>query len=208
MSPARSCVENDRIRRRQLPATARQTPRRGDGAVTRELPIVNRKGLHARATAKFVHCVEQFDAEVTVSRCGETVGGTVDHGHFDARRRHRHDDHRRRDGRRRRRRRWTPSRRWSPIASARTNRRALLAAQFSTTCAINQFNSTSLRLRAAETRSIAKGGQTFLLMFCTNSKPPAQTYNITNEICYYDRDEMDAAIGTNNIAKSATHLVC
>ena len=46
-----------------------------DGAITRELPIVNRKGLHARATAKFVHCVEQFDAEVTVSRCGETVGG-------------------------------------------------------------------------------------------------------------------------------------
>ncbi|HUO55696.1 MAG TPA: HPr family phosphocarrier protein [Rhodoblastus sp.] len=46
-----------------------------DGAVTRELAIVNRKGLHARATAKFVHCVEQFDAEVRVSRCGETVGG-------------------------------------------------------------------------------------------------------------------------------------
>ncbi len=44
-------------------------------AQTRELEIVNRKGLHARATAKFVHCVEQFDAEVTVSRCGETVGG-------------------------------------------------------------------------------------------------------------------------------------
>jgi phosphocarrier protein len=46
-----------------------------DGAVTRDLPIVNRKGLHARATAKFVHCVEQFEADVTVSRCGETVGG-------------------------------------------------------------------------------------------------------------------------------------
>ena len=46
-----------------------------DGPVTRELAIVNRKGLHARATAKFVHCVEQFDAEVTVSRCGDTVGG-------------------------------------------------------------------------------------------------------------------------------------
>jgi phosphocarrier protein HPr len=46
------------------------------GALTRELQIVNRKGLHARATAKFVQCVEAFDAEVTVSRCGETVGGT------------------------------------------------------------------------------------------------------------------------------------
>ncbi len=46
-----------------------------DGAVTREIPIINRKGLHARATAKLVHCVEQFEANVTVSRCGETVGG-------------------------------------------------------------------------------------------------------------------------------------
>jgi phosphocarrier protein len=46
-----------------------------EGAVSREVPIINRKGLHARATAKFVHCVEQFDAEVTVTRCGETVGG-------------------------------------------------------------------------------------------------------------------------------------
>jgi len=42
----------------------------------RELPIVNKKGLHARATAKFVQCVENFDCDVTVSRCGETVGGT------------------------------------------------------------------------------------------------------------------------------------
>ena len=46
------------------------------GADFRELKIVNRKGLHARATAKFVQCVERFDAEVFVSRCGETVGGT------------------------------------------------------------------------------------------------------------------------------------
>jgi phosphocarrier protein HPr len=46
------------------------------GAITRELAIINRKGLHARATAKFVQCVERFDSEITVSRCGETVGGT------------------------------------------------------------------------------------------------------------------------------------
>lgn len=46
-----------------------------DAAVTRDLPIVNRKGLHARATAKFVQCVESYDAEVTVTRGGETVGG-------------------------------------------------------------------------------------------------------------------------------------
>ena len=47
-----------------------------EGAIVRELPIINKKGLHARATAKFVQCVENFDCEVTVSRCGETVGGT------------------------------------------------------------------------------------------------------------------------------------
>lgn len=46
-----------------------------EGALTREMPIVNRKGLHARATAKFVQCVENFESDVTVSRCGETVGG-------------------------------------------------------------------------------------------------------------------------------------
>ncbi len=44
-------------------------------AISREMRIVNRKGLHARATAKFVQCVDRFDAEITVTRCGETVGG-------------------------------------------------------------------------------------------------------------------------------------
>jgi phosphocarrier protein HPr len=47
-----------------------------DGMLSRELPIINRKGLHARATAKFVQCVELFDADITVTRAGETVGGT------------------------------------------------------------------------------------------------------------------------------------
>jgi phosphocarrier protein len=47
-----------------------------DGAIVRDIPIINRKGLHARATAKFVQCVEKYDAEIMVSRCGETVGGT------------------------------------------------------------------------------------------------------------------------------------
>ena len=46
-----------------------------DGALVRELPIINRKGLHARASAKFVQTIERFDADVTVTRCGETVGG-------------------------------------------------------------------------------------------------------------------------------------
>ena len=47
-----------------------------DGAVVRKLAICNRKGLHARASAKFVQTVEKFDANVRVMRCGETVGGT------------------------------------------------------------------------------------------------------------------------------------
>jgi phosphocarrier protein len=45
-------------------------------ALSRVLEIVNKKGLHARASAKFVQTVEQFDAEVKVWRCGESVGGT------------------------------------------------------------------------------------------------------------------------------------
>lgn len=38
--------------------------------------ICNRKGLHARASAKFVKCAEEFDAEVRVTRDGQSVGGT------------------------------------------------------------------------------------------------------------------------------------
>ncbi len=47
-----------------------------EGAVVRKLEICNRKGLHARASAKFVQTVEKFDADVRVMRGGETVGGT------------------------------------------------------------------------------------------------------------------------------------
>ena len=46
------------------------------GRLSRDLTIVNRKGLHARATAKFVQCCERFDATITVSKDGETVGGS------------------------------------------------------------------------------------------------------------------------------------
>jgi phosphocarrier protein HPr len=45
-------------------------------ALVQEFQIINRKGLHARASAKFVQCAERFNAEITVMRCGETVGGT------------------------------------------------------------------------------------------------------------------------------------
>jgi phosphocarrier protein HPr len=47
-----------------------------EGVLTRELTIQNKKGLHARATAKFVQTAGQFGAAITVTRCGETVGGT------------------------------------------------------------------------------------------------------------------------------------
>src|SRR5580700_9135866 len=46
------------------------------GAVSRVFVICNKKGLHARASAKFVQTVEKFDAEVRVRRCNEIVGGT------------------------------------------------------------------------------------------------------------------------------------
>src|SRR5262249_4171985 len=44
--------------------------------VKRVLEICNKKGLHARASAKFVMTVEQFDAQVFVTRGSERVGGT------------------------------------------------------------------------------------------------------------------------------------
>ncbi len=44
-------------------------------AVSRELLIINTRGLHARASAKFVQTVERFNAEVWVTRGHETVGG-------------------------------------------------------------------------------------------------------------------------------------
>lgn len=40
------------------------------------LTICNIRGLHARASAKFVKCVESHNAKVTVSRDGSSVGGT------------------------------------------------------------------------------------------------------------------------------------
>ncbi len=42
----------------------------------RDVEIINKKGLHARATAKFVQCADGFEADITVTRSSETVGGT------------------------------------------------------------------------------------------------------------------------------------
>jgi phosphocarrier protein len=44
--------------------------------LSRDLLIVNKRGLHARASAKFVQTVEGYDAEIHVSKDGMTVGGT------------------------------------------------------------------------------------------------------------------------------------
>jgi len=66
---------NDRALGSEDDCTGDPAPLR-EGAVVRELIICNKKGLHARASARFVQTVEKFDADVRVMRCGETVGGT------------------------------------------------------------------------------------------------------------------------------------
>ncbi|MDO9473067.1 MAG: HPr family phosphocarrier protein [Caulobacter sp.] len=42
-------------------------------SLKRTVEIVNERGLHARASAKFVKLAASFDAEVSVSRDGSTV---------------------------------------------------------------------------------------------------------------------------------------
>ena len=46
------------------------------GEIVREFPIVNQRGLHARASAKFVQVASGFDATVHVEKDGLKVGGT------------------------------------------------------------------------------------------------------------------------------------
>jgi phosphocarrier protein HPr len=59
------------------PASADGSPPQDSAApVVREIEIINKKGLHARASAKFVQTAEQFNAAVTVTRGHESVGGT------------------------------------------------------------------------------------------------------------------------------------
>jgi phosphocarrier protein HPr len=48
----------------------------GPPVLSREIEILNTRGLHARASAKFVKCAEAFDADIKVSRDGHTVPGT------------------------------------------------------------------------------------------------------------------------------------
>ena len=63
-------------------ARVRSRMREGDDGTPRvglyfaEVVIPNKKGLHARASAKFVRCAGDFQARVQVTREGHTVGGT------------------------------------------------------------------------------------------------------------------------------------
>lgn len=69
MSQAVSSRVND-------PAGVMMSAANAQSPLVRELTIVNRRGLHARASAKFVQTVERFDARVCVCRNGEEVCGT------------------------------------------------------------------------------------------------------------------------------------
>ena len=57
------------------PTESTSSSNNSSSPVVRVLEICNKKGLHARASAKFVQTVEKFDADVRVTRNGETVGG-------------------------------------------------------------------------------------------------------------------------------------
>ena len=59
-----------------VPPETSSGPSIPEGAISRELPIINKRGLHARASAKFVQMVERFEADIWVTKGGETVGGT------------------------------------------------------------------------------------------------------------------------------------
>jgi phosphocarrier protein HPr len=52
-----------------MPTARRLAPRR------RKVTILNQRGLHARAAAKFVKCVGQHRSEVTVTKDGQKVSG-------------------------------------------------------------------------------------------------------------------------------------
>lgn len=47
----------------------------GGGSETRRLEIVNVKGLHARASARFVEVVEEYDATAEVRKDGLSASG-------------------------------------------------------------------------------------------------------------------------------------
>ena len=48
----------------------------GAGAVRAVFAITNKRGLHARASSRFVQTAERFQAAITVAKDGTCVGGT------------------------------------------------------------------------------------------------------------------------------------
>jgi phosphocarrier protein HPr len=42
---------------------------------SKELTLINKLGLHARAAAKFVNLTSGFESDITLSRNGKTVNG-------------------------------------------------------------------------------------------------------------------------------------
>jgi phosphocarrier protein len=46
-----------------------------DGTVEQEVTILNKRGLHARAAARFVKLAGQFDANITVTHKDTSVSG-------------------------------------------------------------------------------------------------------------------------------------
>ena len=48
----------------------------GDGHIVRNFLIINQRGLHARASAKFVQVAGRYQAAVEVEKDGMKVGGT------------------------------------------------------------------------------------------------------------------------------------
>ena len=56
--------------------TKNATKENNASPAVRELAIINMRGLHARASAKFVKTTQSFDAEIIVSKDGASVGGT------------------------------------------------------------------------------------------------------------------------------------
>ena len=60
----------------ESPPEAQQSGDSTATPITRIVQIVNKKGLHARASAKFVQTVERYGADVTVTRGSESVGGS------------------------------------------------------------------------------------------------------------------------------------
>lgn len=57
-------------------AAETQIPPAPHAQTGRVLTIRNKRGLHARASAKFVQLAESFDAEITVTKGEQSVGGT------------------------------------------------------------------------------------------------------------------------------------